>query len=73
MKQDDDNTDEFEEDWDIIDEGEGIDVPHPYDIQQPVAGLGQDASRTGRGSLALGSVVLKGAGVQKGSMESARK
>ncbi|KAF2027247.1 sterol 3-beta-glucosyltransferase [Setomelanomma holmii] len=69
-KQDDDQTDEFEEDWTLVGEGEEIDVSsHPFEAQQPVVGLTQDASRTGGGSLALGSMVLKDA--QKRHSESA--
>ncbi|KAF1940755.1 hypothetical protein EJ02DRAFT_406049 [Clathrospora elynae] len=70
-KHDDDHTDEFEEDWTIIEDGEEIDVSHPFEVQQPLAGIKQDASRTGGGSVVLGSMVLKGAGAQKRTSESA--
>ena len=69
-KQDDDHTDEFEEDWTIVEDGEEIDVSHPFEVQQPVTGISQDASRLGGGSLVLGSMVLKGAGTQKRNSES---
>ncbi|KAH7091030.1 sterol 3-beta-glucosyltransferase [Paraphoma chrysanthemicola] len=72
VKQDDDQTDEFEEDWTLVEEGEEIDVSsHPFEAQQPLAGTSQDASRTGGGSLALGSMVLKG--VQKRNSECAHR
>tara|TARA_R110002003_G_scaffold433_3_gene19716 strand:+ start:10554 stop:10868 length:315 start_codon:yes stop_codon:yes gene_type:complete len=62
VKQDDDQTDEFEEDWTLVEEGEEIDVSaHPFEAEQPVRGIAQDASQTGGSSLALGSMVLKGA------------
>ena len=65
-KQDDDQTDEFEEDWTMIEEGEEMDAAaHAFEAQQPLAGISQDASRTGGGSLVLGSMVLRGAGAQK--------
>jgi sterol 3beta-glucosyltransferase len=69
-KQDDDQTDEFEEDWTLVEEGEEIDTSaHPFEAQSPLVGISQDASRTGGGSLALGSMVLRGA--QKRTSESA--
>jgi sterol 3beta-glucosyltransferase len=59
-KQDGDGTDEFEEDWTLIDEGDEIDVgSHPFELLQPLMGMSHDASRTGGGSLAMGSMVLK--------------
>ena len=61
-KQDDDQTDEFEEDWTMIEEGEEMDAAaHAFEAQQPLAGINQDASRTSGGSLVLGSMVLRGA------------
>ena len=59
-KQDDDNTDEFEDDWTMVEEGEEVDVSHPFELQQAVMGMGQDASRTGGGPLAVGSMVMRG-------------
>jgi sterol 3beta-glucosyltransferase len=71
-KQDDDQTDEFEEDWTLVEEGEEIDTSgYSLGAQQALMGIKQDASRTGGGSLALGSMVLKGA--QKRSSESAQR
>lgn len=71
-KQDDDQTDEFEEDWTLIEEGEDNDVSaHPFEAQSPLMGISQDASRTGGGSVALGSMVLRGAGAKKRNSESA--
>ncbi|KAL6710453.1 Sterol 3-beta-glucosyltransferase [Coniothyrium glycines] len=67
-KQDDDIIDEFEDDWTIVEDGEEMDVAHPFDAQQPALGISQDASRTGRGSVVLGSMVLRGA--QKRNSES---
>ncbi|KAH7390698.1 UDP-glucose:sterol glycosyltransferase [Pyrenochaeta sp. MPI-SDFR-AT-0127] len=67
----DDHTDEFEEDWTIVEDGEEIGVAYPFEIQQPMTGITQDASRTGGGSMVLGSMVLKGASVQKRTSESA--
>jgi sterol 3beta-glucosyltransferase len=71
-KQDDDQTDEFEEDWTLVEEGEEVDVSaHPFEAQSPLMGIGQDASQTGGGSLVLGSMVLRGA--QKRNSESASR
>ncbi|KAF7455509.1 Sterol 3-beta-glucosyltransferase [Pyrenophora tritici-repentis] len=73
-KQDDDQTDEFEEDWTMIEEGEEMDAAaHGFEVQQPLAGINQDASRTGRGSLVLGNMVLSGAGAQKRASEPAHE
>jgi len=70
VKQDDDQTDEFEEDWTMIEDDQDVDVSaHHFEAQSPVVGMGQDASRTGGGSLVLGSMVMKGA--QKRNSESA--
>ncbi|KAF3033558.1 Sterol 3-beta-glucosyltransferase [Didymella heteroderae] len=69
-KLDSDQTDEFEDDWTMVEEGEDVDVA-PFEAQQAVAGLTQDASRTGGGSLVLGSMVLRGA--QKRTSESANR
>jgi len=71
-RQDDDHdhTDEFEDDWTMIEEEEGLALP-PLESQQPVTGITQDASRTGGGSVLLGSMVLRGA--QKRSSESASR
>ncbi|KAF1916265.1 sterol 3-beta-glucosyltransferase [Ampelomyces quisqualis] len=61
-KYDDDQTDEFEEDWTLVDEGEDMDAPaHTFEAQSPLMGVSQDASRTGGGSLVLGSMVMRGA------------
>ena len=69
-KQDDDQTDEFDEDWTMVEEGEGVDVsPYPFEAQSALAGISHDASRTGGSSVALGSMVLRGA--QKRTSESA--
>jgi sterol 3beta-glucosyltransferase len=72
-KQDDDETDNFEEDWTIIEEGEGLDIPHPYEVPQSPAGIRQDAYPTGGGSSVLGSMTFQGAGTQKRTSESSRK
>ncbi|KAF1930243.1 glycosyltransferase family 1 protein [Didymella exigua CBS 183.55] len=65
-----DQTDEFEDDWTMVEEGEEVDVA-PFEAQQAVIGMTQDASRTGGGSLVLGSMVLRGA--QKRTSESAHR
>lgn len=71
-KLDGDQTDEFEEDWTLVEEGEEIDTSgYSLGAQQALMGIKQDASRTGGGSLALGSMVLKGA--QKRNSESAQR
>jgi sterol 3beta-glucosyltransferase len=71
-KQDDDQTDEFEEDWTLVEEGEDVDTSaHPFEAQSPLVGISQDASRTGGGSLALGSMALRGA--QKRTSGSAHR
>lgn len=59
-KVDGDLSEECEEDWTMVEDGEEIDVPHPFEVQQPVGGISQDASKIGGGSLVLGSMVLKG-------------
>lgn len=61
-KQDGDVSDDFEEDWTMVEEGEEFETTSDqnFTIQQPLAGITQDASRTGGGSLVLGSMVLKG-------------
>lgn len=64
-------SDEFEEDWTMVEDGEEMDVPHPFEVQQPLAGISHDASKTGGGSVVLGSMVLKGA--QKRTSESASR
>ncbi|EAT90042.2 hypothetical protein SNOG_03311 [Parastagonospora nodorum SN15] len=70
VKQDDEQTDEFEEDWTMIEEGQDVDVSaHHFEAQSPLVGMNQDAPRTGGGSLVLGSMVMKGA--QKRNSESA--
>lgn len=61
-KQDGDHTDEFDEDWTIVEDGEEIDISHPFEAQQPLTGINQDASRLGGSQLVLGSVVMKGVG-----------
>lgn len=60
VKHDDDNTDEFEDEWTMVEEGEEVDVSHPFELQQAAMGMSQDASGNGGGSLALGSMVLRG-------------
>ena len=44
----------------MIEDGEEVDVA-PFEAQQAVTGMTQDASRTGGGTLAVGSMVLRGA------------
>ncbi|RMZ72997.1 Sterol 3-beta-glucosyltransferase [Pyrenophora seminiperda CCB06] len=66
-KQDDDQTDEFEEDWTMIEEGEEMDAAaHAFEGQQTLAEISQNASRAGGGSL-----VLRGAGAAKRASEPA--
>lgn len=72
-KADDDQTEEFEEDWTMVEEGLEMEGAHAFETQQPLAGMDQDASRTGGGSLALGGMMLKGIGSQKRTSESARR
>jgi sterol 3beta-glucosyltransferase len=64
-KQEDEQTDEFEEDWTIVEDGEEIDVPHPYEVPSSPVGMGRNAHPTGGGSSVLGSMIFKGAGAQK--------
>jgi sterol 3beta-glucosyltransferase len=59
-KHDNDDTDEFEDDWTIVEDDEEAELP--FEVQQPIAGMSRasiDASRAGSGALALGSMVLK--------------
>lgn len=65
-----DQTDEFEDDWTMVDEGEEVDVA-PFEAQHAVTGMSQDATRAGGGSLVLGSMVMRGA--QKRTSESANR
>lgn len=67
---DDDHTDEFEDDWTMIGDGGEVDIA-PFEAQQAIAGMTQDASRPSGGSLVLGSMVMKGA--QKRVSESASR
>lgn len=69
-RQDGDHTDDFEDDWTMIEDEEDINVA-PLESQHTVTGMTQDASRTGGGSLVLGSMVLRG--VQKRSSGSASR
>ncbi|KAF1361902.1 sterol 3-beta-glucosyltransferase [Lizonia empirigonia] len=69
-KQDDDHTDEFEDDWTMIEDGDDVHVG-PFEAQQAIAGMTQDASRTRGGSLVLGSLAVRGA--QKRISESANR
>jgi len=54
----------------MIEDGKDVDVA-PFEAQQAIAGMTQDASRTGGGSLVLGSMAVRGA--QKRSSESASR
>ena len=47
-------------------EGEEIE-PHPYEVQQPLAGMSPEASRTVGGILAPGAMAFKGV---EGSIKS---
>jgi sterol 3beta-glucosyltransferase len=59
-KQDGDQTDEFEEDWTLIEEGEEVDVSaFPFGVQPPVTGIRQDPPKVGGASTVLGSMVMK--------------
>ncbi|CAN9427988.1 unnamed protein product [Alternaria alternata] len=59
-----DATDEeIEADWTLVEEGEEMDAVAKHMAEQAtMGGIQQDASRTGGGSLVLGSMVLKGGG-----------
>lgn len=67
---DDDHTDEFEDDWTMVEDGGEVDIA-PFEAQQAITGMTQDASRTGGGPLVLGSMVMRGA--QKRISESASR
>ncbi|KAF2195481.1 glycosyltransferase family 1 protein [Zopfia rhizophila CBS 207.26] len=67
-----DELDEFDEDWTLVDDDDDeIDIPQQFQhlrIQQPLDGSNRaslDTSRMGTGSMALGSMVLKGANASK--------
>jgi sterol 3beta-glucosyltransferase len=63
-----DGTGDFEEDWTLIEEDDEIDVSaYPFEPQQPLMGMSQDAS--GGGSPVLGSMILQ----QKRDSESAHR
>ncbi|KAJ4340032.1 Sterol 3-beta-glucosyltransferase [Ascochyta clinopodiicola] len=57
--QGDEHTDEFEDDWTMIEDGDKVDVA-PFEAQQAVTGMPQDASRTGGSMLALRSMARNG-------------
>lgn len=74
-KHDNDDTDEFEEDWTIVEDDEEAELPQMSEVQQPITGMSRastDASRTGSGALALGSMVLK-ANAKRNSESTDRK
>lgn len=72
----DDDTDEFEEDWTIVEDDEEM-HPDVYPLEAQMAAVmamnqaGTDRSNTGAGTLALGSMVLKGASTSRRISESA--
>lgn len=57
---DDDHTDEFDDDWTMINDEEEAEVA-PLEAQHAITGMTQDASQTGGGPLVAGSMVLRGA------------
>ncbi|KAF2012068.1 glycosyltransferase family 1 protein [Aaosphaeria arxii CBS 175.79] len=69
------DSDEFD-DWTLVEEAEDLEPPHPFEIQQPVAGMARastEGARLGSGSLALGSMVLKASSTPRGDPGSASK
>jgi sterol 3beta-glucosyltransferase len=62
----DDDTEDFEDEWTMIEEDERLEMSKQYEIQEPIVGMSRastDASRLGAGSsLALGSKVMRGTG-----------
>ena len=66
-----DATDEeIEADWTLVEEGEEMDAVAKHMAEQAaMGGIQQDASRTGGGSLVLGSMVLKGGGGMRRTSE----
>lgn len=66
----DDDTEDFEEDWTLVEDDEEVDITRPFEIREPVAGMSQaftGSPRMGGASLALGSIALKGANAPKES------
>ncbi|KAF2819680.1 sterol 3-beta-glucosyltransferase [Ophiobolus disseminans] len=62
VKQEGDQTDEFEEDWTLVEEDEEIgNSAYAAEVQQAVMQNTQNASVTGGSSMALGSTVSRGA------------
>lgn len=61
----DDDTDDFEEDWTLIDDDDEVEIPQSLGVGQATAGSSTDAPGIGGGSLAYASMVLKGGGVSK--------
>ncbi|KAF2661730.1 glycosyltransferase family 1 protein [Lophiostoma macrostomum CBS 122681] len=64
----DDDTDDFEDEWTMIEEDEQLELSKQFEITEPLAGMSRastDGSRLGAGSLALGSMAMKGAGASK--------
>ncbi|KAF2477933.1 sterol 3-beta-glucosyltransferase [Lindgomyces ingoldianus] len=69
-----DGTDEFDEDWTLIDNYDEVDIPQSFEIEKALAGIHRasiDTSRVGSEPSALGSMVLKGASASKRNSESA--
>ncbi|KAL5118466.1 Sterol 3-beta-glucosyltransferase [Pleosporales sp. CAS-2024a] len=61
-QQDADQTDESEEDWTMVEEGDDVDgSDEALEAHAALMDRDQDASRTGGGSLALGSMMVRGA------------
>ncbi|ORY13303.1 UDP-glucose:sterol glycosyltransferase [Clohesyomyces aquaticus] len=64
----DEDTDELDEDWTMIEDYDEADIPQPFEITQAVDGVNTvavDTPRMGGGSLALGSMVLRGASTSR--------
>lgn len=67
-KHDNNDTDEFDEDWTMIEEEENMDIPRAFALQEPLMGTQQastDTPETGKASLAVAGVVLQGASASK--------
>ncbi|KAF2268463.1 hypothetical protein CC78DRAFT_551316 [Lojkania enalia] len=68
-----DDTDDFEDEWTLIEDHQEEDVPHAFEVQKPVTRMTRasiDVSGSGHGSFALGSMVLKGVSTSKRNSES---
>lgn len=59
-KQEDDHTDEFEDDWTMIEDGDDVNIARFEAQQEAAAGSSPDAAGEGEGSSGLGNTATGG-------------